>query len=200
LLPFIHEAFGMTTDHDRWVYLSDGGHFENLGLYEMVLRRCHFILAVDASADPKYQYEDLANAIRKIRVDLGIPIEFKSLPFSPDGKSSGKHFAIGTIKYSHVDGNVDDGVLIYIKPSLNGNEPTDVANYHSQHVSFPHQTTGDQWFDESQFESYRCLGAHVIDEILGEKQEVHELEDLFRKAESGAKRSLWEVAHDALAG
>lgn len=198
LLPFIHEAFGMTTDKCEWVYLSDGGHFENLGLYEMVLRRCHFILAVDASADCKYHYEDLANAIRKIRIDLGIPIEFKSLPFSPEGKLSGKHFTVGKIHYRHVDGNAEDGVLIYIKPSLNGNEPTDVTTYHNQYATFPHQTTADQWFDESQFESYRCLGEHIIDELMDNKEEICELEEFFRRAQSASKKSLWEVAHDAL--
>lgn len=194
LLPFVYEAFGMTTDHDRWVYLSDGGHFENLGLYEMVLRRCHYIVAVDASADPDYQYEDLANAIRKIRVDLGVTINFPSrLPFSSEG-TTGKHFAIGTIDYSHVDGKSEPGMLLYIKPSLNGNEPTDVTNYHSKYKSFPHQTTADQWFDESQFESYRCLGTHIVDEILKDK----DVREFFRKAAGEAKPTFLDAALGAL--
>jgi hypothetical protein len=65
-----------------------------------------------------------------------------------------------------VDGPaVEDGVLLYIKPSLNQNEPADVANYAALNADFPHQSTGDQWFDEPQFESYRRLGVHIIDEI-----------------------------------
>ena len=80
---FIDEALGLTSDDNSWIYLSDGGHFENLGLYEMVLRRCHCIIVSDAGADPRYTYEDLGNAVRKIRVDFGISIEFDdSMPMS----------------------------------------------------------------------------------------------------------------------
>src|SRR6186713_1045162 len=75
LRPIIAEALGQTDDQSPYVYLSDGGHFENLGLYEMVLRRCRFIVVSDASTDPKCQLEDLGNAIRKIRIDLGVPID-----------------------------------------------------------------------------------------------------------------------------
>ncbi len=71
--PILDEALGNTTDANRYVYLSDGGHFENLGLFEMVLRRCRFIVVVDAGADPSYTKEDLGNAVRKIRIDLGVP-------------------------------------------------------------------------------------------------------------------------------
>jgi len=75
--PFIDEALGRTSDSNAWVYLSDGGHFDNLGLYEMALRRCHLIVVSDSSADPRFAYDDLANAVRKIRIDLGIPIEME---------------------------------------------------------------------------------------------------------------------------
>ena len=64
-------CFGLTNNKRSYVYLSDGGHFENLGLYEMVLRRCRFIVVSDTSRDPKYRFGDLGNAIHKIRVDLG---------------------------------------------------------------------------------------------------------------------------------
>ena len=73
ILPYIYEATGNTNDTYPYVYLSDGGHFENLGLYEMVLRRSHRIVVSDGGCDPKYVYEDLGNAVRKIRIDLGIP-------------------------------------------------------------------------------------------------------------------------------
>ena len=64
--------FGLTTDDRPYVYLSDGGHFENLGLYEMVRRRCRFIVVSDAGCDPDFVFEDLGNAVRKIAIDLGI--------------------------------------------------------------------------------------------------------------------------------
>jgi Patatin-like phospholipase len=175
---YIDELFGFTTEDNNWVYLSDGGHFENLGIYELVLRRCHAIVAVDASCDQGYSYEDLGNAVRKVRTDLGIPIEF------PDGihiaggtGAGGTHSAVGRIKYTEVDGsNIPDGWLIYIKPALVGNEPADVAQYARAHPEFPHESTSDQWFSESQFESYRALGEFMVSEIIGSSHgcDVHE--------------------------
>jgi predicted acylesterase/phospholipase RssA len=159
---FFSEAFGDTDDTNPYVYLSDGGHFDNLGLYEMVLRQCHFIVACDAGADAKFGFFDFGTAIHKIRVDMGIPIEFET------GKSPkpGRNCAIATIKYSAVDGkDVEDGVLIYIKPTLDGDEPIDIVNYKSVNRDFPHETTADQMYSESQFESYRSLGFHMIDSI-----------------------------------
>src|SRR6202023_3783628 len=77
--PIIDEAFGLTNDTSPYVYLSDGGHFENLGLYEMVRRRCRLIVLVDAGCDPNFAFEDLGNAVRKIYIDLGIRITFGDL-------------------------------------------------------------------------------------------------------------------------
>jgi hypothetical protein len=166
--PFIDEAFGLTNDRNAWVNLSDGGHFENLGLYEMVLRRCATIIVVDGSGDPAFHFDDLGNATRKIRIDLGIPIEFPNgVSITKEITPGSKHCAAGRIVYSAVDGpGVEDGTLIYIKSSLTGNEPRDVLNYAAQNPAFPHQPTSDQWFDESQFESYRRLGYHVVEEIF----------------------------------
>ncbi len=169
LSSFVDEAFGQTTDTNRWVYLSDGGHFENLGVYEMVLRRCRRIVVIDGSADPDYSFEDLANAVRKIRIDLGIEIEFKGdFPILKRGNGIGRHCAYGEIKYSCVDLGAPNGELVYIKTSLNGNEPRDILHYATQNSSFPQQPTYDLWFDEAQLESYRRLGSHIIQEICGD--------------------------------
>ncbi len=65
------ELLGQTSNTNPYVFLSDGGHFENLGLYEMVARRCRRIVVVDAGCDPDYAFEDLGNAIRRVRIDLG---------------------------------------------------------------------------------------------------------------------------------
>ena len=165
---YIDEAFGLTGEKNAWIYLSDGGHFENLGLYEAVLRRCKYIVLSDSGADPSYSYDDLGNAIRKIHVDLGIPIAFEGTSLPASGVHAGQHHGIARIQYSAMDGNSpeDDGVLVYIKPSLNGDEPADVRQYAAHDRSFPHQTTSDQFFDESQFESYRGLGFHIVESIL----------------------------------
>ena len=181
--PLLAEAFGLTTARNRWVYLSDGGHFENLGLYEMVMRRCRFIVVSDGGQDPKLQFEDLGNAVSKIRIDFGIPILFEKLMMQPrDAQRDGSYdlsrgagvpyCAVGRICYSCVDRGAGgapagDGVLLYIKASLNGTEPVDVYHYARTHADFPHEPTENQLYTEAQFESYRALGSHIVDWIAG---------------------------------
>ena len=160
----VREAFGLTDDTSAYVYLSDGGHFENLGLYEMVQRKCKRIVVLDSGCDPKFIYEDLGNALRKIRIDMGITIDFGDGFIKPDLKNR-RRCAVATIKYSDVDAAEKDGELVYIKPMIIGNEPPDVSTYYASHSEFPHQSTADQWYDESQTESYRMLGLHTIQDI-----------------------------------
>lgn len=186
VVPVLQEAFGMTDDEYKYVYLTDGGHFENLGIYEMVLRRCHLIIMSDAAADPEYHFGDLGNAIRKVRIDLGVPIEFTSMPiFSQDSKDydkkKGMYWAIGRIRYSCIDANAQDGLLVYIKPVVYGGEPGDVLEYKKSHPTFPHQSTADQFFDEPQFESYRILGSHVMDQMCGSENEELDLDKVIDK-------------------
>jgi hypothetical protein len=185
LRPVIDEMFGFTNASNDYVYLSDGGHFENLGLYEMVQRRCKLILVCDAGADVRYSFDDLGNAIRKIRIDLGIPIEFADgFSIQPRAKreisARGKYWAKATIRYSCVDklpsdkeaDSYYDGTLIYIKPTFYGDEPRDVFNYAVGHPDFPHESTMDQFFSESQFESYRALGSHIVNVMCTDLAEL----------------------------
>jgi hypothetical protein len=180
LMPLFAEVFGLTNSSRGYVNLSDGGHFDNLGLYEVVLRRCRHVLVSDAGCDRGFAFEDLGNAIRKIRVDFGIPIEFKDkieiLPNEADGADKpgrpGLYCAIAEICYSAIDGDVPNGRLIYIKPTLRGHVPResgalpyDVYSYARSSKDFPHETTADQWFSESQFESYRALGLHILEQL-----------------------------------
>jgi hypothetical protein len=168
--PILDEALGMTDDRNKYVYLTDGGHFENLGLFEMVLRRCHLIVVSDAAADAEFRFGDLGNAIRKVRIDLGIPIEFPDAPiFNPEKPNTGIYWAVGQIRYSCIDGPNTDGYLLYIKPTVLGIEPRDVLEYKKSHPAFPHQSTADQFFDEPQFESYRILGSHIMDRLCDAK-------------------------------
>jgi hypothetical protein len=160
----VKEALGQTSDESEYVYLSDGGHFENLGLYEMVRRRCRYIVVLDGGCDRDLHYDDLGNALRKIRIDLKIPIDFDTERAGPLGLRK-KRCALGTIRYSAVDGVGTDGRLVYVKPMLLGDEEPDVVSYAAAHPDFPHQSTGDQWFDESQTESYRSLGLHTLDDM-----------------------------------
>ena len=169
--PLFSEAIGNTTDRYKYVNLSDGGHFENLGLYEMVLRRCHYIVVSDAGQDPECSFADLGEAVRRVRIDFGIPIEFDSIDIYPRSaidtrKTPGHNCAIGRIQYSAVDGSdAPDGVLVYIKPACYGNEPRDIYEYFKANPTFPHETTANQFFAKSQFESYRMLGAYTLDQL-----------------------------------
>ena len=166
--PFIQEAFSGTNDESKWIEVTDGGHFENFGLYEMILRRCRSIIVVDVGADPEYQFEDLGNALRKIQIDLGVPIRFKgALPMHKAPESTNLYCAVAEIDYSCVDGlDVLPGKLVYIKSVLCGDEPPDIFQYKSTHPDFPNETTANQFYTESQFESYRHLGSFVVDQII----------------------------------
>jgi hypothetical protein len=166
LFPILNEMLGRTNDESDWVYLSDGGHFENLGLYEMVLRRCATIVIVDGSGDPDYNFEDLGNAIRKVRVDLGISIEFgDGIPIYGPRDVRNRYCAVGRIRYDLADSNGSMGRILYVKACLNGTEPVDVRHYAANNPDFPQQGTEQLWFDEAQFESYRRLGSHIIQQI-----------------------------------
>jgi len=162
------ELFGSANDETQYVYLSDGGHFENLGIYELVRRGCRLILACDAGEDAQYQFEDLGNAIRKCRIDLGVDIELCVKDLQPvaekkDGpKWSPCHCSVGIIHYEMLDASKEPGLLIYLKASLTSDEPSDVLEYKNLHPTFPHDTTANQFFTESQFESYRKLGEHIV--------------------------------------
>lgn len=182
LFYLFFELLGMTNDRRRYVYLSDGGHFENLGIYELVRRGCRFIVACDAAEDHEMKFGDLGNAIEKCRTDFGVDIEIDVEQLHPGNGSrlTPWHCAVGTIHYQ----NAPAGTLLYVKSSLTGDEPADVRVYAARNPEFPHQTTADQWFDESQFESYRALGYHIIQSVLeaaGNKKEIEkwEVEELF---------------------
>jgi hypothetical protein len=187
IAPILYEALGLTNDKNKYVYLTDGGHFENLAVYEMVLRRCLIIVASDGAQDGDYRFSDLGNAVRKIRIDLGIPIEFPSVPIGlssigNDGKPN-TYWALGRIRYSCVDGaDAEDGILLYIKPAVYGEEPRDVLEYKENYPAFPHQSTGDQFFDEPQFESYRILASFIMEKLLGETSKDLTLDKMISRA------------------
>ena len=165
LFYLLAELFGYTTENSKYVNLADGGFFDNLGIYELVRRRCRFIVACDAEADSKLEFAALGNAIRRCRADFGVNIDIRIDPIRrrETGKSEW-HCAVGTIEYP--EERAPHGTLVYIKASMTGDEPEDVINYAAAHHSFPHEPTADQWFGESQFESYRKLGQHVAEQVF----------------------------------
>jgi hypothetical protein len=171
LFYLLYELLASTTDHSKYVYLSDGGHFENLAIYELVRRRCKYIVACDADADKGMTFGDLGNAIRKCRSDFGVEITIDPTPVklpSPDGFAA-VHGVAGAIRYPRLSDAEPSlaGQILYIKPTITPSTPRDVLAYRDSHLGFPDQTTADQWFDESQFESYRRLGLHSFQSLAG---------------------------------
>jgi hypothetical protein len=165
LRPLLVEAFGLTNDKSNNIYLSDGGHFDNLGIYEMIRRRCRYILVVDAGADKDFKFEDLGKSVRQAAIDLDAEISFETIGIKPVQVADAKSptFAVGTIKYAEC---ADTGCIIYIKPTyFIEAAPVDVRAYGALHADFPHESTGDQWFSESQFESYRRLGEYLARQL-----------------------------------
>ncbi|MBZ5703744.1 MAG: patatin-like phospholipase family protein [Acidobacteriia bacterium] len=155
----LRELLGSTNDDSKYVYLSDGGHFENLAVYELVRRGCRLIVACDASCDSGYGFGDLHNAIERCRTDFGVEIEVDTSELKHDDGLSRSHFAVGKIHYAPGSSRGEDlGVLIYLKPALLADDPADVLGYKVTNPHFPHDTTANQWFDEAHFENYRALG------------------------------------------
>jgi hypothetical protein len=193
LMALIDEMLGETTDDSQAIYLSDGGHFENLGLYEMLRRRCGKILVVDAGADEAASLFDLGNAIRKAEIDFGISVTMHdTMAIYPRCKLEGESkldplprgFATGQITYD----KEHTGLLLYLKPSFLKQIPADVRSYGLEHQSFPHESTLDQWFTESQFESYRMLGSHQMRELLGDIA-PEDLPGLFKRCQVSREKA-----------
>ena len=170
----LQEATGQTTDTQASVYVSDGGHFDNLGVYEMLRRRCRLILVIDASQDERMTLEDLGSTLRKAAIDLGVTVEFGPLGMNrrADPLAPGLYAGIGRIRYPEGRTLRDGwrrarGTIIYIKPGAYADVPADVRAYAASNAAFPHDSTSNQFFTESQFESYRTLGSHVVSRVFG---------------------------------
>ncbi len=178
-LWLLMELFGAASDQSGYVYLSDGGHFENLAVYELVRRRCKLIVACDASCDSAYAFGDLHNAMERCRSDFGVEIRRETRQLVPNDGRVAEHFDLCRIRYTPGDDG-DDGVLIYLKPALKKDDPEDLLGYAKRNATFPHDTTANQWFDENHFENYRNLGyvtglaagpeiQHRLDVVLAKK-------------------------------
>lgn len=173
------------------IELSDGGHFDNTGIYELIRRRLPWIILSDGSADLATTFEDLGNAISRIRVDFGVTIRFRDerfnlcglIPRSQDITIADKKFelsergyAIGDIVYPDTEtekGFV--GTFVYIKACITRDLPADIYAYKALNAQFPNQPTADQFFDERQFESYRELGYQLTKQLLINKDAMARL-------------------------
>lgn len=168
------ELLGKISEKAPKINLSDGGHFENLGIYELLRRRCKFIIASDAEADPDMTFNGLAKLIRYALIDMAIDIDIDLTDLRKDENgNSQKQCALGKI---HYDKN-EVGYLLYIKSSVCGSENVYINEYRSAHPAFPHESTADQFFSSTQFEAYRALGHNIIDTVLESSTNEDELEN-----------------------
>lgn len=222
---FLGEVFGRLSERRKSVYLTDGGHIENLGIYELLRRRCGVIIAVDAEADPQMAFGSFNALERYALIDLGVRIDLpwqqitdESLAIgeaidskSDAPKDKGPHCAIGEICYP----GGRKGILVYIKASLTGDENDYVFDYKKRYGAFPHETTLDQWFSEEQFEAYRALGFHAAYRLFDrsdrfahrDRQEnpdvqsqIELLDRLFPRVETGGPHGQKQTLADWLPG
>ena len=164
----LREMFGVVmTEKNKWLNLSDGGHIENMGVFELLRRRCKFIVCVDGEADPQSTFQGHLTLVRHAQIDLGVRIEPRLDDIRPDPKSrfSRTHSQLFRIIYPRTgDGRGEGiGLMLYLKLSLTGDEAELLKVYRSVNPDFPHQSTLDQFYDEEQFEAYRQLGVHVAE-------------------------------------
>jgi hypothetical protein len=173
----------------RGVYwnLSDGGHFENTAAYELLRRRAALIVCADCGADPDYRFDDVQNLVRRARIDLGAEIEFLDEAALRDfvtqafaGRADALRYfgtieqfraadtrgdrcaLVARVRYApDAQGLARGALLVIVKPTLVGFAPIDVKLYAQARPEFPQQSTGDQFFDEAQWESYRKLGQAI---------------------------------------
>jgi hypothetical protein len=180
LMPGILQGlFGSgTTEKAFFVELTDGGHFDNTGLYELIRRRLKIIVLSQGSQDLAYAMEDLANAIQRVRVDFGVHIRFTSETYplaamrpAELGAVVKRGWAIGTINYPGTDAQ---GILLYLQASPIAGMNADTVSYWRRNVDFPNQTTADQFFDEEQLEAYRELGMAIAQTAVGALKGEHE--------------------------
>ncbi|MFM2448537.1 MAG: hypothetical protein RIS44_987 [Pseudomonadota bacterium] len=165
-----------------WWYLSDGGHFENTAVYALLKRELDFIILSDGSCDVDYKFGDIENLVRKARIDFGAEIDFYTREEAADlfslagteltvvspedmaNNHSCRGVLLARIRYRERIDSVSgrpvrpEGTLLVVKPNLHDELNVDVLAYAQKNPAFPHESTGDQSFDEAQWESYHRLG------------------------------------------
>lgn len=167
---FFREMFGRMDENCRYVNLSDGGHIENLAAYELLRRKCKFIVCVDGGQEPGMECSDLVRLERYATIDLDIAMHYNIGDLKPQSNGlSRSHAILVKIEYDASTPNKQLGWMLYLKLAVTGVEPVFVRDYRRENPAFPHQTTGDQFFDEEQFEAYRALGACAMEGMLREE-------------------------------
>ena len=167
------------SDHNPFVRLSDGGHFDNLATYELLRRRCPRILVGDAGADPEMTLSDLGSLIQRAYADFGAQIDIDTTGIrTQDNKRSEQCYAIGHIHYA--DGS--HGIMIYVKSVLIAGLNADIEAFAATDSGFPNDSTANQFFNEAHFDAYRALGQSALTQLFTQHN-AKGLNELFEKLE-----------------
>ncbi len=161
----LREMFGVgLNETDERVHLSDGGHFENLGLYELLRRKCRYILVSDAGADPGVTLADLGQAVQRARADLGADVHLCADALARGGAETLREQAhlVGHVIYA--DGSRAE--ILYLKALMRTGLGADIHGYWRANPEFPNQPTSNQFYGELQFDSYRELGRKLMADIV----------------------------------
>lgn len=189
MVYLLREVVNSHPHSDRLLHTTDGGHYDNLGLIELLRRRCRTIYCIDASGDSPPMAETLAEAIARAYTELGVridvgPDEFDLEPGTAEtlttapglqnlqNRLSRSPILTARITYppqsglATTDGGDVEGRLIVAKAALWSDLPYSLLAYATRHPEFPHDTTGDQFFDADQFSAYVQLGRELGNEIV----------------------------------
>lgn len=164
----LREIFGQARLTDPYVYVTDGGHFDNLGLVELLRRGCTTIFCLDGGGDPPGEFRALGEAVALARSELQVDVDIDPSDIRPDERSriAKQGHVIGTLRFrSSPDGTVQttdpEGTIVYCRAAVTKDAPWDVRDFARHDKRFPNHSTMDQLFTDEKFESYRALGAHT---------------------------------------
>ena len=207
LLPrldyLIREIFGRNHLDAPFLYVTDGGHYENLGMVELLRRRCRTIWCIDASGDQIDSFNTIGGAFMTASSEL--EVRFNVDPegaMAPEGDrpKDGKPwfvkqpFCSGSFTYA--DGS--PGTLVIVKAGVPEDAPWSVRSYQAQHANFPCDPTLDQLFDGERFDAYRELGRFSVEQALESLTCQGEKKESAAPAVSGNGPSLASVALGAM--
>jgi len=177
----LREAMGSPSMYDRRIYVTDGGHYDNLGLVEALRREPAQVIVIDASNDAEDRFTALAEAIATARMDHGITIDIDPSPMVRGSKArADRAWAYGIATHPPKDGEEKQykTEIFFLKALLAGHLDWDIEQYAVEHPDFPRRTTGDQFYDEWDFEAYRALGYELAESLTGHHRVRDRLEDL----------------------
>ena len=156
----LRELIGRNRVDAKYLYVTDGGHYENLGLVELLRRGCTEIYCFDASGG--YGFEELGDAVALARSELGVEIVIDPSSMVPAGSQlvATAKAVTATITYAPEATGTPGvtGTLVYARNVMTDNVPWDVKAYHQSDPRFPRDPTADQLYTDQKFEAYRALG------------------------------------------